>query len=151
MLTAVPQSSLSKMFSGLHDIKKVDDSIFLDRDGKTFQSLVNYLRNDRKVYPEFDSSNDQRLFTEELNFWGIKDDRLEERRLEQKFPNEIVEMLKIEPGDEIDFSDKNDVQDVVRQTWHMLVPLRLIDIFKNSTDEIDSSLQYGKSMDKFKN
>jgi len=109
------------------------------------------LRNDRKVYPEFDSSNDQRLFTEELNFWGIKDDRLEERRLEQKFPNEIVEMLKIEPGDEIDFSDKNDVQDVVRQTWHMLGPLRLIDIVKNSTDEIDSSLQYGKSMDKFKN
>ena len=151
MLTSVPQSSLSKMFSGLHDIKKVDDSIFLDRDGKTFQSLVNYLRNDRKVYPEFDSSNDQRLFTEELNFWGIKDDRLEERRLEQKFPNEIVEMLKIEPGDEIDFSDKNDVQDVVRQTWHMLGPLRLIDIVKNSTDEIDSSLQYGKSMDKFKN
>ena len=109
VLTSVPQSSLSKMFSGLHDIKKVDDSIFLDRDGKTFQSLVNYLRNDRKVYPEFDNSNEQRLFTEELNFWGIKDDRLEERRLEQKFPTEIVEMLKIEPGDEIDFSDKNDV------------------------------------------
>jgi hypothetical protein len=71
--------------------------------------LVNYLRNDRKVYPEFDNSNDQRLFTEELNFWGIKDDRLEERRLEQKFPTEIIEMLKIEPGDEIDFTEKNDV------------------------------------------
>ena len=60
-------------------------------------------------------------------------------------------MLKIEPGDEIDFSEKNDVQDVCRQTWHMLGPLRLIDIVKNSTDEIDSSLQYGKSIDKYKN
>ena len=33
----------------------------------------------------------------------------------------------------------------------MLGPLRLIDIVKNSTDEIDSALQYGKSMDKYKN
>jgi hypothetical protein len=24
------------MFSGMHDLKKVDDSVFLDRDGKTF-------------------------------------------------------------------------------------------------------------------
>ena len=55
VLTSVQNSSLQKMFSGLHDIKKVDDNVFLDRDGKTFQSLVNYLRNDRKIYPEFDN------------------------------------------------------------------------------------------------
>jgi hypothetical protein len=102
------------MFSGLHEIKKVDDSIFLDRDGKTFQTLINYLRNDRKIYPEFENQNDQRLFVEELNFWGIKDDRLEESRLEKKFPQEIVDMLKIEPGEEIDFTEKNEVQDNVR-------------------------------------
>jgi len=75
VLTSVEGSALQKMFSGMHNLKKIDDKIFLDRDGFTFQTLINYLRNDRKVYPEFENANDQRLFTEELNFWGIKDDR----------------------------------------------------------------------------
>jgi hypothetical protein len=35
------------MFNGMHDLKKIDDKVFLDRDGKSFQYLVNYLRNDR--------------------------------------------------------------------------------------------------------
>ena len=87
----------------MHELKRVDNSIFLDRDGTTFQKLVNYLRNDRKIYPEFENPNDQRLFTEELNYWGIKDDRLEEKKIEQKFQQEIVNMFKIEPGDELDF------------------------------------------------
>ena len=47
--------------------------------------MVNYLRNDRKIYPEFENPNDQRLFSEELNYWGIKDDRLEEKKIESKF------------------------------------------------------------------
>ena len=102
------------MFTGMHELKKVEDSVFLDRDGKTFQTLVNYLRNNRRVYPEFDNQNDQRLFTEELSYWGIKDDSIEEKRLHSKFPKEIVDMLKIEPGDEIDFGQKNEVIDVVR-------------------------------------
>jgi len=140
VLCSVPNSQLNKMFSGMHEIKKVEDSVFLDRDGKTFQTLINYLRNDRKIYPEFDNQNDQRLFVEELNFWGIKDDRLEETRLEKKFPAEIVDMLKIEPGEEIDFTEKNEVQDNVRQTWHMLGPIRLLDIVKNSVDKIDETL-----------
>lgn len=75
VLASVNGSALSKMFSGMHNLKKVDGAIFLDRDGQTFQTLINYLRNDRKIYPEFDNPNEQRLFTEELNYWGIKDDR----------------------------------------------------------------------------
>ena len=75
-------STLQKMFSGNHELKVFDDgSIFLDRDGKIFGYPVNYLRNNRRVYPEFTDLNDQKLFQEELNFWGIKDDRLEEKRI----------------------------------------------------------------------
>ena len=37
------------MFSDMHQLKEIDGEIFLDRDGKTFETLVNYLRNDRKV------------------------------------------------------------------------------------------------------
>ena len=59
-------------------------------------------------------------------------------------------MLKIEPGEEIDFSSKNDVNDIVRQTWNMLGAFRLIDIVKNSIDEVDFTLPYGKSLDKYR-
>ena len=150
VISSVPGSSLQKMFSGMHDLKKVDESIFLDRDGNTFQTLVNFLRNDRKIYPEFDNENESRLFAEELNYWGIKDDRQEEKRLETKFPQEIIDMFKIEPGEELDFSEKNDVNELVRQTWNILGPFRLIDIAKNSIDPVDTTLPYGKSIDKFK-
>jgi len=112
--------------------------------------LVNFLRNDRKIYPEFDNENESRLFAEELNYWGIKDDRQEEKRLETKFPQEIIDMFKIEPGEELDFSEKNDVNELVRQTWNILGPFRLIDIAKNSIDPVDTTLPYGKSIDKFK-
>ena len=148
VLTSVPNSTLEKMFSGMHQLTKVDEgSIFLDRDGKTFQTLINYLRNDRRVYPEFDNANDQRQFTEECNYWGIKDDQLEVKRLEAKFPADIVEMLKIEPGEEIDFGQKNTVNDIVRQTWNMIGPLRLIDIVKSSKQEIDFEAKFGKTVD----
>ena len=56
-------------------------------------------------------------------------------------------MFKIEPGDELDFHQKNEVQDVVRQTWNMLGPMRIIDIVKSSFDPIDYSLPFGKSID----
>ena len=131
----------------MHALKKVDESIFLDRDGRTFQTLVNYLRNDRRIYPEFDNQNEQRLFTEELNYWGIKDDRLEERRIEAKFAPEVVEMLKIEPGEELDYGERNGVNETVRQTWNLLGPLRLLDIAKNGGGEIDFEAGYGKTVD----
>lgn len=150
VLQSVTGSQLQKMFAGMHELKKVDDCVFLDRDGATFQTLINYLRNDRKIYPEFDNVNDQKQFTEELNFWGIKDDRQEEKRLESKFPPEIVEMLKVEPGEELDFSEKNEVQDLVRQTWQMLGPLRLIEIARNSVDPIEFDMPFGKSVDKYR-
>lgn len=104
VLCSVAGSTLERMFSGMHELTKTgDDSIFLDRDGKTFQTLVNFLRNNRRVYPEFDNTNDQKQFTEECNYWGIKDDQVEVKRLEAKFPTDMVEMFKIEPGEEIDF------------------------------------------------
>lgn len=57
VLRSVPGSTLAKMFSDMHELKKVDEEVFLDRDGRTFETLVNYLRNDRKVFPEFTEKN----------------------------------------------------------------------------------------------
>ena len=68
VLRLCPGSTLEKMFSGMHELKKIDDEVFLDRDGKTFQYLVNYLRNDREVLPEFMDRNDEIHFFKELDF-----------------------------------------------------------------------------------
>lgn len=36
VLRLCPESTLAKMFSGLHELKKIDNEVFLDRDGQTF-------------------------------------------------------------------------------------------------------------------
>ena len=55
----------------MHELKKIDEEVFLDRDGQTFETLVNYLRNDRKVFPEFTDKNSENMFYKEINYWGI--------------------------------------------------------------------------------
>lgn len=71
VLTQVRGSVLEKMFNGMNELKRIDDEVFLDRDGRTFQYLVNYLRNDREVFPEFVDPNDEIHFFKELDFWSI--------------------------------------------------------------------------------
>lgn len=71
VLQSVPGSLLAKMFSDMHELKKIDGEVFLDRDGKTFETLVNYLRNERRVFPEFVDKNMENHFFKELHWWGI--------------------------------------------------------------------------------
>ena len=59
------------MFSDMHELKMINEEVFLDRDGKAFETLVNYLRNDRKVFPEFNDKKTEKNFFKELHFWGI--------------------------------------------------------------------------------
>ena len=85
VLCHVPGSSLEKMFSGLHALKKVDEEVFIDRDGTTFECLLNYLRNYRRIWPDFKTEHEEILFQEELRYWGIKDDMPMERKLRSRF------------------------------------------------------------------
>jgi hypothetical protein len=59
------------MFSGKHEHKIVDNKVFLDRDGPTFKHLINYLRNDQELIPEFETKNQEQMFFKELQFWEI--------------------------------------------------------------------------------
>ena len=77
VLQSVPGSELCKVFSGTHELKKKDDEIFLDRDGTAFETLVNYLRNERKVFPEFSDKNSENMFYKELHHWGIDQEHRE--------------------------------------------------------------------------
>jgi len=71
VLRSVPNSLLAKMFSDMHELKKINEEVFLDRDGKTFETLVNYLRNERRVFPEFNDKNQENHFFKELHYWKI--------------------------------------------------------------------------------
>lgn len=71
VLCSVEGSTLAKLFSDMHQLKKVNEEVFLDRDGETFETLVNYLRNDRKVFPEFNDKNSENMFYKEMHYWGI--------------------------------------------------------------------------------
>lgn len=48
-LTSVPYTALEAMFSGRHHVKIENEEIYLDRDPKIFQILVQYLRNDKQT------------------------------------------------------------------------------------------------------
>ena len=71
VLTLVKGSLLEKMFSGMHELKTINEEVFLDRDGQTFLHVVNYLRNNREVFPDFMDRNDEIHFFKELEFWKI--------------------------------------------------------------------------------
>jgi len=71
VLRLVKGSILEKMFNGMNELKEIDGEVFLDRDGSTFLNLVNYLRNDREVFPDFMDHNDEIQFLKELEFWKV--------------------------------------------------------------------------------
>ena len=77
LLTSVPGSTLAILFNEMHELKKVNDEVFLDRNGKTFETLIDYLRNDRKVFPEFEDRNEENYFFKELHYWNIDEEHRE--------------------------------------------------------------------------
>lgn len=122
-MTSVPGSKLAALFSEMHELKKVDDEVFLDRDGVTFELLVNYLRNDRKVFPEFTDKNAQNMFFKELQHWDIEQGKHRplpipdkfEAKPQQQVPNQRASLvfdrdLKYldAPEDSISLANKDD-------------------------------------------
>lgn len=81
ILCSVDGSLLKRMFSGGHELRKDQEGkIFIDRDGETFLSLVNYLRNGRRELPVFETLMKYQLFEEELEFWAMTDDLVRLRK-----------------------------------------------------------------------
>jgi hypothetical protein len=68
-LCTVPDSALATMFSGRHQLTLHNGRVFIDRDGKTFKMILNYLRSMK--LPLFDHKSIEAAFYEELDFWGI--------------------------------------------------------------------------------
>ena len=66
ILTCCEESKLTKVLRDKDNLMMSGNEILLDRDGPTFVYLLNYLRNDRKEVPIFESTRDEHLFYREL-------------------------------------------------------------------------------------
>ena len=74
ILTSIPETALEAMFSGRHELTKIDDRIFVNRDPDNFKNLIKFLRNDCKKI-ELESLEVKKEFLSELEFWGLKNPR----------------------------------------------------------------------------
>ena len=88
LLTSVAGSLLEKTFSGKHNLKKVEDNIFIDRDPKIFEMILNYLRYDCNYIPKDITTEQKRLFEMEVHYWSIGN------FIEPKLPKNLMNMLK---------------------------------------------------------
>jgi hypothetical protein len=79
--------------------------------------MVNYLRNQRKEIPIFETTKDEHLFYRELQYWEFPDFSYLEKRL--KFPDKLVDVFNSHP--------KN-VEDQVLNSWMTLGILNLYDL-----------------------
>jgi hypothetical protein len=163
-------STLAKMFSGTHELKKIKEEVFVDRDGRTFQHLVNYLRNNRETWPEFVDPNDEVQFLKELDWWKIPSLRGQTRQTvhvapkinissmsERKVPQEMTRQDHPSPKRSVQVPQPDAFHDgrsedshgvalkAAKDKWNELGPLRLEDIMRNSKEPIDQSRQFGQS------
>ena len=60
----------SKLYNEFKNAKTGPGAIFVNRDGRIFEHMINFLRNDFK-YAVFDSQQQEGQFKLELDFWGI--------------------------------------------------------------------------------
>ena len=156
VLRLVKGSILEKMFNGMNELKEIDGEVFLDRDGSTFLNLVNYLRNDREVFPDFMDHNDERQFLKELEFWkvptkyGKMGKSLAPVPQVQSYQSQKVTVMSQQQNDAMSgVSGGEDSQGVAlkaaKDKWNELGPLRLDDIVANSEVPIDQSMKFGQS------
>ena len=98
VLKSAHNSGLSAMFSGRHNLPTLDSDssrIFIDRDGETFSEIIGYLRNSKKEMPVFESENKFKLFSQELDFWGIETfEEQNDRELLKLFPKSITDIFE---------------------------------------------------------
>jgi len=133
LLTQVKGSHLQKMFSGNHQLKIIDDQVFIDRDAKYFKQMISYLRNERQVYPSFENPQDEIWFSKELKFWGIPNENFESKSLVSRLPQDLVTLLENEP---------KGVKEIPLAKWRELGPLDLASIIMQASEDNPVSFEH---------
>jgi len=81
-LTHVKGSALEAMFSGRHELPKLKDKIFLDRNPIAFNLMIDFIRNSGELYEEQEKNH--KMLSMELKYWGI-DEKLFKDRSNDKY------------------------------------------------------------------
>ena len=71
ILTKFPQSKLAELLSSNSDTKFVDNNIFIDRNPKMFEYVLDYLRTGQKQFI-FQDKPLKILFDLELDYWKLE-------------------------------------------------------------------------------
>ena len=87
------------MFSGRHKLAMKGDKVFVDRDPRAFKMMVDFIRNNGKLYEE--QEKNFKMLQIELEFWGI-----DEKLFKQKNQVEMIQEIFDKPIYEI--FDQND-------------------------------------------
>ena len=90
LLTSVPGSALEAMFSGRHELKKVNGRVFIDRDADVFKMVISYLRNGKRIHAIADESLKER-FEMELDYWNLDEEQKQKKLRAEK----IIDMQAI--------------------------------------------------------
>ena len=80
-LQQVPGSALDAMFSGRHSLPMKNNKVFVDRDPKAFKMMVDFIRNNGKMYEE--QEKNYKMLQIELEFWGI-DEKIFNQKIKSK-------------------------------------------------------------------
>ena len=70
LLCSIPESTLEAQFSGRHPHTKSGGAIFVDRNPKMFEMVLNYLRNGGR-FPTIQDPELKKLFEEEIDYWQL--------------------------------------------------------------------------------
>ena len=89
LLTQVEGSSLEAMFSGRHDLRKIDGNPYLNRDPEIFKLMLSLLRCN-SLDLQIENPMQRHLLDEELKHWGLFD-------ICFKLDKKLVTMLQSEP------------------------------------------------------
>ena len=92
-----PDSMLSAMFSGRHNVQKDEDGrYFIDRDGTHFRYILNYLRDGNTYIPVDNQQVIDELY-EEVQFYHIENllQKLEQIRMVNQNKIDYVKLLDL--------------------------------------------------------
>ena len=70
LLCSVPGSKLDTLFSGRHNLPKINGKIFIDRNPQIFAMTLDYLRNDMKLPKNLDKLTLEKV-NMELEYWDL--------------------------------------------------------------------------------
>lgn len=100
-LRKYPNSALATLFSGRHKLPYHNGRIFIDRDGTSFQLMLQFLRNGK--IPPFLDQIQRECFFEELDFWQIPIEELILKKPSPFFfdPEWCAETLNLEKNNKV--------------------------------------------------